>query len=130
MIGTWKPVLIVAAVIAGWAIIGVTAQQPPAAPPAGGPGGITGDGSGSGPGGTGAGTPAEAKRGMSARLTSPSSCGWCTSTPAAVCATSRVATSRIRRSVSPCGAGDAYWRPKLDCVVAAFEDHGCAALFA
>jgi hypothetical protein len=29
-----------------------------------------------------------------------------------------------------CGAGEDYWRPKLDCVVAAFEDHGCAALFA
>jgi hypothetical protein len=28
-----------------------------------------------------------------------------------------------------CGAGDAYWRPKLDCVVASFQDHGCADLF-
>jgi hypothetical protein len=28
------------------------------------------------------------------------------------------------------GAGDAYWRPKLDCVVASYQDHGCADLFA
>jgi hypothetical protein len=28
------------------------------------------------------------------------------------------------------GARATYWRPKLDCVVASFEDHGCADLFA
>jgi hypothetical protein len=27
------------------------------------------------------------------------------------------------------GAPEAYWRPKLDCVVASFQDHGCADLF-
>jgi hypothetical protein len=28
------------------------------------------------------------------------------------------------------GASEAYWRPKLACVVAAYEDHGCHSLFA
>jgi hypothetical protein len=27
-----------------------------------------------------------------------------------------------------CGAAEAYWRPKLDCVVASYRDHGCDQL--
>jgi hypothetical protein len=29
-----------------------------------------------------------------------------------------------------CGAAETYWRPKLDCVVASYLDHGCDRLFA
>lgn len=27
------------------------------------------------------------------------------------------------------GASEAYWRPKLDCVVASYQDHECDSLF-